>query len=940
MAINRWLGVAQSRVAKQALQPKNITPGSVWTLRVGSQSFSYEYPASIEVGTLSDNDRAQTVCDGLVAAFSGGAGLGGGSTLVVGSVESELYNGRWSVVVTGPSNGAPLDVQLTGEDPASARISVVQLQAGRAAQNEIQRIKFPATPTGGTWFVRYRNQITSSLAHNITAANLQTALRALSSIGASNVNVSGSAADGYVVEFVGSLAGTNADLLVAFSNDFTGVASFRLDKTVSGGIGRQQFTLPAISRDVNQTYRFEYEGEQSHLFTGATTVAALIAALESIATIGVGNVNVEQLADQSYTITLIGVFVGRAGGTLSLANVSTSENAVPLASSVPTFTATTTVVVVTFLNMPASGTFTLNYGANTTAGIAFSGSTPIGTVASALTAASITEWVATAAVGGQNQAYQLTLTAVSTGTPRDIGVILPNVSGLIGCNAIDVRTTQLSQTARNEVQQIGIATDPVGGTFTLTFGANTTAGLAFNASAATIQTALQGLASIGAGNATVSGPVGGPFIVEFRSSLGSAAQSLISGNGASLTMPNVASASALVLLIPTGPNWYTNASNWSLGTVPDSSDVATWDAGSVPCLYGLTNVPAVAGIDVFRTYTGSIGLPERKPDGSPETLQQYLSLSDGGGTIPIRIGIGDEGAGPSIVRINTQAQDASVSLLYSSQAGGDQLYTVGLAGDMSTLHAADCSLQIATASGLTATVGSLRVSPQNRADDGAVVEVGEGATVASVELVAGTLRMGSIPGSLTVHSGLPSIRGTSGALNSLVLRNARLRYLAGGSIGKFGPVTALALNSDDEARITSAAHGLVSGDRIYLRGVVGVVGLPDGYYTILRVDANTFDLVGTAPAIPFGATSPTAVADYYQASTAQWGLADSVRLGDGGILDMSELSLTRTIVAPVLLQAVDAEVIDTLNTVSGLRIKSDPGLFEGSLGNRALIKRE
>jgi hypothetical protein len=46
-----------------------------------------------------------------------------------------------------------------------------------------------------------------------------------------------------------------------------------------------------------------------------------------------------------------------------------------------------------------------------------------------------------------------------------------------------------------------------GGTFTLTVGANTTAALAWNASAATVQTALTGLASVGANNATVTGTI-------------------------------------------------------------------------------------------------------------------------------------------------------------------------------------------------------------------------------------------------------------------------------------------------------------------------------------------------------------------------------------------------------------------------------------------------
>lgn len=936
MTNNRWLGVAQAKTAQQALQPINVSPGSVWILRVGSQSYSYTYPASIETDGLTDNDRAEVVCNGLVAAYSGGGNLGGGATLTVGSVTSEIYAGRWSVMVTGTSSGAPLDVELTGADPTAAAIQVVQLQAGRAAQNHIQRIKFPATPSSGNWYVRYKDRLTSALAYNISAGSLQTALEGLASIGSGNVAVSGSNTAGYTVEFQGSLAATAADALVAYSQDFAGVATYKIEKTVTGGVGRQTYTLPDLDGNAQSLYRFSYDGEQSHIYSGAATVDALTAALESIEIIGEGNVVVEEQTSGDYQITLIGEFVGLTGETLSTVNVDDGEQT-DLDADEPTLTAATTVVVITILNMPYGGTFTLSYGGSTTGGITYTSAT-ISTINSALSSASITAWTCTAASGdGVYSAKKFTLTSNSAG--YDAGVILPSVASLVGCNAIDVRTTQQALVARNEVQQVSIAADPTGGTFTLSFDGQTTAGLAYNASASTIQTAFVGLSSVGSGNAVVSGPVGGPFIVEFQSSLGSAEQDLITGSAANLTLPSTADVTEIVVAVPTGPNWWTNAANWSLGSVPTSSDVAVFDAGTVDCVYGIASVAAVAGIDVYRSYGGRLGLPERKDDGSPETLQQYLSLSNGGGTIPIRIGLGDEGNGPSVIRIDTQSQSSQVTLLYSSQAGGDQTYTVGLAGLITTLHAADCSLQIAASAGLTATVTTLRVSPQTKTDDGAKVEWGEGATITTVEVVAGTVRGGKVPTYLTVHSGQVSLRGSTGTLKTLVLRNSRLRYLAGGSIGHYGSVSAMTTNGDNEARLTSASHGLVSGDRIFLRGVEGVVGLPDGVYTVLRVDSNTIDLVGTAPDVPYGAVDPTVIDDFYEANTAKWGLADAVRIGAGGVLDFSELSLDRTIIAPVLLQAADAQVIDTLRTVSGLRLKSDPGYLESTLGNQALVVR-
>lgn len=74
------------------------------------------------------------------------------------------------------------------------------------------------------------------------------------------------------------------------------------------------------------------------------------------------------------------------------------------------------------------------------------------------------------------------------------------------------------------------------GTFTLTVGANTTAGLAFNATSAAVQAALTGLASVGAGNATVTGNNGGPYTVTFVGARGAQPVTL-TGSGAALTTP-------------------------------------------------------------------------------------------------------------------------------------------------------------------------------------------------------------------------------------------------------------------------------------------------------------------------------------------------------------------------------------------------------------------
>lgn len=85
------------------------------------------------------------------------------------------------------------------------------------------------------------------------------------------------------------------------------------------------------------------------------------------------------------------------------------------------------------------------------------------------------------------------------------------------------------QAELDEVQTVQITGSPTAGTFTLTFGAQTTATLNWNATAAQMQTALQALSSIGAGNCLVTGGPGPgtAFTVEFTGTLGFASQALI-----------------------------------------------------------------------------------------------------------------------------------------------------------------------------------------------------------------------------------------------------------------------------------------------------------------------------------------------------------------------------------------------------------------------------
>lgn len=103
---------------------------------------------------------------------------------------------------------------------------------------------------------------------------------------------------------------------------------------------------------------------------------------------------------------------------------------------------------------------------------------------------------------------------------------------------------QVQSEAVNDVQTISLTGNPTGGTFTLTYGGQTTAAINWNASAGAVQLALQNLSSIGAGNVAITGGPGPgtAWIATFVATLGNSAHALMTLGTNSLTggsSPNV-----------------------------------------------------------------------------------------------------------------------------------------------------------------------------------------------------------------------------------------------------------------------------------------------------------------------------------------------------------------------------------------------------------------
>lgn len=146
----------------------------------------------------------------------------------------------------------------------------------------------------------------------------------------------------------------------------------------------------------------------------------------------------------------------------------------------------------------------------------------------------------------------------------------------------------------NEVQTITLA-NATGGTFTLTYSGQTTSAIAYNATAATVQAALEALSNIAVGDVAVTGSAGGPYTVTFQGALGYQNVAQMTASGGSLTgsSPTVTPATQTA---GAGPTVSVTATVETCSTVAGSyASVASFSAHSTVT----TEHKVFSGLDEF-----------------------------------------------------------------------------------------------------------------------------------------------------------------------------------------------------------------------------------------------------------------------------------------------------------------------------------------------------
>lgn len=198
-----------------------------------------------------------------------------------------------------------------------------------------------------------------------------------------------------------------------------------------------------------------------------------------------------------------------------------------------TYTVTSAVsneVVTVTLTDAEGGTFTLTFDGDTTAALDYDAvADDVETALEALSGIEVGDVVVSGAAGGPYRIeFQGNLAS------QDVGAVTADGASLDGSTpSIGIVETTTGGVGVDEEQTVTLS-GAAGGTFTLTYSGNTTTDLDYDATAAEVQSALEALGSIGAGNVSVTGPDGGPWVVEFISALGETDVDMLTGDDSSL----------------------------------------------------------------------------------------------------------------------------------------------------------------------------------------------------------------------------------------------------------------------------------------------------------------------------------------------------------------------------------------------------------------------
>jgi hypothetical protein len=253
---------------------------------------------AVRISTLSIQDGSQVYSAEPNPTFT-----------TLGPITSPLVDIQSASSVTGTTAHFSGHVTPGSTDPGFDSTCAFEYitEADYQGRDEQQQLTIKAS--GGSFKLTYEGEETAPLPANASAAEVDSALEALTKIGSGNVVVSGGPGDlGGTAPYNLLFPGANPSQVGIDGSGLTGAGSAKTATTTQGTFGHDEVQKLSVIA-VSGTYTLSLEGQTTTPIAFDADAATVQSALQGLSTIGVGNIAVTG-SPESFALT----FGGALGG--------------------------------------------------------------------------------------------------------------------------------------------------------------------------------------------------------------------------------------------------------------------------------------------------------------------------------------------------------------------------------------------------------------------------------------------------------------------------------------------------------------------------------------------------------------------------------------------------------------------------------------------------
>jgi hypothetical protein len=261
------------------------------------------------------------------------------------------------------------------------------------------------------------------------------------------------------------------------------------------------------------------------------------------------------------------------------------------------------------------------------------------------------------------------------------------------------------------------------------------------------------------------------FITEFQEVTWTVLSNVITGTMKNAGQPfiNTSSATGTGTLVTvetagSGPSDVSIATNWSGATLPTTGDAVVFENNSANANQNLQAFAGVvfASVTVKASFTGQLGLPAINASG----YQEYRQTAFQSAATVQTIGDGT-GSGSGLISLDNQTYQTVLNIHGAGNAainGSAAITWIGTDA-ANVVNITKGTLDVAYLAGMVATIATLNQDYQTNVQSDAVVRLGVGATITTVNKSGGTLEVNCAVTTLTQLNGITTI--VSGVVTTL-----------------------------------------------------------------------------------------------------------------------------------------------------------------------------